>query len=178
MCGSTKNKISAVAEQIPQAPAEADFVGLIKYISEREKGLSRYSDKLRQSLVAIDQHLQNMHISINVQDKEPFAEDDAQGDPLQLYLYLGEGPRGFGGLWVYAAGYGSAFYGYKAFGDVKRLTLLQLVRSGRLPKFLALVAQNLAEAEAEYSEVATIAQKMAKAIENSDIAEHKRYSQA
>jgi len=163
-------KTKSSEEQIPQAPSEENFVGLVKYINEREKALSRYSNKLRESLKAIDAILQDMHISINLQDKQPFGEDNAQCYPLQLYLYLGERPRGEG-LWIHAEGCDTD-YGYKAFGDCSRNTLKQLVRSGRLPKFLVLVAQKMAEAEKEYSVVSAIAERMAKSIEPQDIAQN------
>jgi hypothetical protein len=50
-------------------------------------------------------------------------------------------------------------------GTPSRAELKQLVRGGRLPKFLQLVAEKLKEAEAEYGEVAAIAERMANAIQ-------------
>jgi hypothetical protein len=47
-----KNVKSAEA-QVPKAPSEEDFVGLVKYLEEREKNLSKYSDKLRENLAKI-----------------------------------------------------------------------------------------------------------------------------
>lgn len=40
-----------------------------------------------------------------------------------------------------------------------------LVESGRLPKFLNLIVQRLAEAEPEYAEVAALAEKLTKVVD-------------
>jgi len=217
-------KTKSSEEQIQQAPVETDFVGLVKYISEREKGLGRYSDKLRQNLQQIFDVFGSAHhcqicdeaeehgkhikyrseqgylkreqtetingitvthpanadyshpfkpkipISIDVKDSEIFAK--TQRDDLNVEYYrlathdlvlviMGEtsNEQDITGM--------SCWFtkpdAYRA--PPSREELKQLVKSGRLPKFLAFVAQKLAEAETEYCQVSTIAERMAKTLD-------------
>jgi len=220
-------KTKSSEEQIPQAPSEEDFVGLIKYISEREKGLSRYSDKLRQNLQRIfdvfgsahycqicdevEEHSKHikyrseqgylrreqtetingitvMHpanadyshpfkpkiaISINIEDSEIFAttpRDDLNAEYYRLatrdlaLVIMGStsNEQDITGMCCWFTKPDA----YRA--TPSREELKQLLKSGRLPKFLALVAKKLAEAEAEYGVVSAIAEKMAKAVETAD----------
>lgn len=167
---NTKSRKTKSAEaQIPQAPEESDFVGLIKYISKREKGLSRYSDKLRTSLIAIADAIRYINISINVTDKEAYfdettEEDDKHGYSVKNFLCIDD--HNLCTINRRKTEYGD-YHHQKLwyFSQLPRSELKTLVQSGRLPKFLVLVAQKLEEAETEYGVVAEIAEKMAKAIE-------------
>lgn len=200
MFGKTLNKkVSAEAEKIPQPTSEEDFVGLIKYIQEREKNLSKYSDKLRESVVRIanvfgdsdfcqicgkneshgnhaptiqgrGQYAGNTYnaggwhvfkpklkLSFKIEDEIIFFVDS---NGLDCKLLLNQ--YGLQVRVITCDGEEDVDY---YFAQCSRETLKALVQSGRLPKFLALVAKRLAEAEKEYGEVASIAEKIAKSLE-------------
>lgn len=227
---NTKSRKTKSAEaQIPQAPSEEDFVSLIKYVSEREKSLSRYSNKLRQSL----QHIFNIfgdpyycqicgysendtrHIKFRDEQgylhyeetstvngiTETYAKNkdyvhefkpkirvseeivdteiciETAEDELNFVRYrlvFSDGKlllRGWRNCEIDTTGVSVWFTepeGTQHGGTPSRAELKQLVRSGRLPKFLAYAAEKLAEAETEYGEVSAIAEKMAKAIETDE----------
>jgi hypothetical protein len=200
-------KANSAEAQNPQAPAEADFVGLIKYVSEREKNLSKYSDKLRISLQRVfdvfgnpeycqicnstvnsgtatgegenkEKHMGGSHpftpkirVSEEIEDTEICIETSEDELNFERYrLVFSDGKlllRGWRNCEIDATGVTVWFTepeGTQRGGTPSRAELKQLVRSGRLPKFLALVAEKLTAAEAEYAQVAEIAEKMAKAI--------------
>jgi len=204
-CGYRSANLITLAEEareVSQAPSEEDFVGLIKYINEREKGLSRYSDKLRQSLQRIfdvfgnpdycqicgcnkqtgtnqegenkGKHAGGAHafvpkirVSVNVRDEQEICPD--------MFLEFADGELRIADLSdCYQETDGNWYPSwlvpdnrsiYKHTYLASREELKTLVRSGRLPKFLALMAEKLRETEAEYGEVSELAERMAQAIE-------------
>lgn len=173
---NTQSRKTGAEAQVSQAPAEADFVGLVKYISEREKGLSKYSDKLRTSLQRIfnifgdsvncqvcdysapaeihksHAFVPKIQVSISVQDSEYFARETGEIDVY--YLCIAQSKM------LIQNQYGNMHDACTA----PRWLLKQLVLSNRLPKFLQLVAQRLQEVEEEYAQVSQIAERMAQAI--------------
>jgi mRNA degradation ribonuclease J1/J2 len=217
---NNKTRKESAEAQNTKAPSEEDFVGLIKYVEERERNLSKYSNKLRQNLQRIfsifsppyccricgcsendQKHIpfrdeqgylhdektstvngitvtyganknyshdfvETVSISIDVQD-DVFEErsTDKEGDE-QFWLQIVDGDFAIASGWDHNARWLTNPSGRQSWTPDREL-LKALVRSGRLPKFLALIAQKLSEAEKEYGDVAEIAEKMAKAIEHS-----------
>lgn len=90
-------------------------------------------------------------ISIRVQDTEAFNLDQPYENPKTLVLD-GTLQIGFGQ---------GVFMQNQTLEEASRYTLKQLVKSGRLPKFLKLIAEKLTETEQEYKAVAEAAEKMA-----------------
>ena len=223
--------------------AEAkELVKIIKYIEEREKNLSRYSDKLRFSLdrlfsvfgdkdlcrycgygktvylnapgdyqrlphdeaivainkmlnpteenvkwlqqrfegwrkdpkfkasqakdlfpkIAIHRFTPKIEVSIDLFDEQPFYRDEdleedaylAFHDHLLKIVFLPwNAPKDFNLASEYSV------------WQVGRFYLKQLVKSGRLIKFLEYTAKKLKEYEQEYREVSELAEKLAKAVE-------------
>jgi len=206
---NTKSRKTKSAEaQTPQAPAEADFVGLIKYLAEREKKLSKYSDKLRTSLQRVfdvfgdSSHCQicncseftgtalgegenkgkhaggshafipKVRVSENIADTEiciESVEDELNFERYRLVFSYGKlWLKGWRNCEIDATGVTTWLTtpeGTQRGGTPSRTELKQFVRSGRLPKFLAYATEKMAEAEIEYNKVATIAERMANAIQ-------------
>jgi uncharacterized coiled-coil protein SlyX len=183
-----KTQIGAEAQTTNQSTtAGAELTQTIVYLAEREANLSKYSDKLRESLGKIanqfgsadecvicgnrksagtaagngenyGKHMSGAHafkpkivVSIRVQDTEPFNADETD-EAVKTLVFDGTVQIGFGQ---------GGFMQNRTIDEVSRYTLKQLVKSGRLPKFLAYVAEKLQEAENEYKEVAEAAEKMA-----------------
>ena len=167
---NAKSRKTSAEAQFSQAPSEEDFVGLIKTIMEKEKGLSLDSDKLRQAMELVAKKFGNekgqIFISIDVCDDEPFlsTEDKDEEDDkwvtedyfLAIENHILKIIRKDQCQRICAD--------HPVASGHPRETLSALVKSGRLPKFLQLVAQKLADAQKEYAQVAEIAEKMANAI--------------
>lgn len=215
-----------VAEEIPQPPSEEDFVGLVKYLEEREKNLSKYSDKLRQSLQRVfdvfgdpdfcqicsysadnTRHVKfrdeqgylhgeetsivneqvvtyaknkdylhefkaKIRISEEIEDVAICMETRLDGQNFEQYKLVTRNDR----IWLQgrrncemdATGVTTWLTipeGTQRGGTPSRTELKQLVRSCRLPKFLAYASQKLAEDEQEYKAVAEAAEKMAASLQ-------------
>jgi hypothetical protein len=166
---------------------EGELAEVIQYIAEREENLSRYSDKLRQNLVRIsnlfgskmecricgEEHVApgardhdfvpKIYVSLDIIDTEPFlVEEDEEGRD-SYYLQLWESKLRIRMKRLYSDGE-ERFWDWRYFDDASRFVLKQLVKSGRLPKFLSYVAQVLQEKGQEYGEAAEVAAKMADAV--------------
>jgi len=164
--------------------AEAEITKIISYIEKRESNLSRYSDKLRESVQRIfdvfgnanrcqicniekafhgkdtHQFIPKVHISIDVLDDEPFYwyDDKHYGGRVNVFLATKNG-----GL-VIAEYYGEE-EAYTLPSRVSRKMLKELVKSGRLIQFLRKVAEELEKAEQEYGEVAEVAEKLTEGLD-------------
>jgi hypothetical protein len=210
-----KSRKASAEAQNSQAPSEEDFLGLIKYIEERGKSLSKYSDKLRTSLQRIfdvfgnprycqicgcnqetgtalgegenkGKHAGGNHVFTprirvgeEIADTEICIEtsvDDLNFERYRLVFHDGKLQlKGWRNCEMDETRVTTWFTwpeGTQRGGTPSRAELKQLVRSGRLPKFLTLAAGKLKQAEAEYQEVSEIAERMAKAIETPDTAQH------
>ncbi|MEM2293185.1 MAG: hypothetical protein QXX41_07915 [Nitrososphaerota archaeon] len=161
----------------------SELVELLKYIQEREENLSRYSDKLRRSLVKISNafgskdfcmicdRLQRYHtdvkdhefkakvyVSIDVLDDEPFYTEYDEYGTFDYYLAI----RGHELIIQVKVNREETIC--KGFGEVSRELLKALVKSKRLIPFLKKVADELERVGKEYKEVSEIAEKMASVI--------------
>jgi hypothetical protein len=164
------------------------LIEIIKYIQEREENLNRYSDKLRQSLLRIaqvfgsvrecqicnivhfwDQEYDHefkpkIHISIDINDQEPFLVEEGEEDKYSYYLQFWDGNLRIRIKKLIFTTNEERVWDWRYIDDASRYVLKQLVKSGRLPKFLEYVAQVLQEKGLEYGEAAEIASKMADAV--------------
>jgi hypothetical protein len=158
---------------------------VIKYIAEREENLSNYSDKLRKNLIRISnlfgspkecricsgEHIAprdhafvpKIWVSLDIIDSEPFYEEEDETGKDSYYLQMYDSNLRIRIKRTYSDGE-ERFWDYRYFCDASRLVLKQLVKSGRLPKFLAHVAEVLQQKGEEYGEASDIAQKMADAV--------------
>ncbi len=155
----------------PQVESRAEakeYQKLLQYIKMREQNLSRYSDKLRQTLNTLNAILRDdIKISIEVDDTEPFRvekiEEDS-GDIVEYKYYLAIQDHRL----IVRVHRDSAFYKEKwdwfGIANASRETLKCIIKSGRLLKFLQYVAENLEKTTKEYEAVATIAEKIAQAV--------------
>jgi len=166
---------------------------VLAYISEREGKLSNYSDRLRQAVKRIEDvfgnskfcqicgtgssgympydherdhpdhaFLPKIFVSLDIEDAEPFFTDDDENGPFSYLLALSDCD-----LVVWKRLKEDTVMPYCAKWEVSessRKILKELVRSGRIPKFLRLVAERLEQTGKEYGEVAEVAEKMAAAI--------------
>jgi len=175
--------------------AEADLIKTLKYLQEREKKLSNYSDKLRQAWIKISEvfglkkycricwQTANVHpdkhpevlkygahqftpkieVSIDIIDGKPFYSDEGESYYLAIidhYLKIVELPKDVKPTTLNAPNK----YTWPMW-NAPRWLLKQLTKSGRLLGFLQHVASVLEKAEKEYSEVADLAEKLAKALQ-------------
>ncbi len=119
-----------------------------------------------------------IQVSITVEDEQYFRREDDDGMNADTYWLVLMPPAGrrynYGGLLVKMVTNGCEEQAsYQTFKDeCSRATLKALVKSGRLPKFLALVTEKLEKTASDYKQVAEVAEKMAKAIEPADIVQH------
>ncbi|MEM2258029.1 MAG: hypothetical protein QXV39_07940 [Candidatus Caldarchaeum sp.] len=168
-----------MAEAKPTTPEGVDIIQTLKYLQERETELSRYSDKLRKAVQKIidvfgwkelcrecgelcnkhpagHQFVPKIYISIEVIDEQPFYVDD-DGDEFKLVLKDGR-------LWIGQF----TFNGYftRPVDDVSRKIVKELVKSGRLIKFLEVIRKQLDKTATEYQEVSLIAQKLAECFQS------------
>jgi hypothetical protein len=188
------NSAEAQTKTSAQAKADfSGLQQTIVYLKEREANLEKYSDKLREQLQqifepygspfycrtcgeyispdheAVRGHKPNPHIYVSISplpDTEIFYVEPEERDNGVCWLEL-DGADGLNIVSGYELGAGK--WTCKPKGNrgwtPNREVLKALVQSGRLPKFLAHAAKILAEAEAEYQQVADIAEKMAKVLE-------------
>jgi uncharacterized caspase-like protein len=169
MCEKQNQKISAEAQTKTSAQAEADFSGIqqtITYLAEREANLARYSDKMSKALYQIAETVNNLKISRDLEflDAEPFIINVEEEDNIyeKGYLYINGTLKA-----KFVKTYGTkiedenAKTEYWIFQSIPRRERKAIIASGRLPKFLKLVAEKLAETEQEYKEVMDAAEKMA-----------------
>jgi hypothetical protein len=164
------------------------LIEIVKYIQEREENLSRYSDKLRQSLVRIAQvfgsarecqicnsvhfwdqeydheFIPKIAVSLDITDPEAFYEEEDEEGKDIYYLQLWDLNLRICMKRVFFATGEERYWDWRYFNDASRHLLKELVRSGRLPKFLEYVAQVLQEKGLEYGEAAEVASKMADAV--------------
>jgi len=163
--------------------SENELVELLKYIREREENLSRYSDKLRKSLIKISnafgskdfcaicdrfqryhkdfadhEFKQKIYVSIDILDDEPFFIEADEYDKIDYYLAFR------GSKLVIQVKVNGKETIVKFFENVSRELLKALVKSKRLIAFLQKVADELERIGKEYKEVAEIAEKMASVI--------------
>jgi len=124
---------------------------VIEYIEKRQNSIRHYSDKLEEALTKLRAYLWRKVDDVYV-DSEPFRVTEE----YKYYLMLG--PSGIAVRRVDEYGRVDEFTP----SELKRETLKELYRSGRLIVFLKSVAEQLAVEEREYSELIRIAE----AIEN------------
>jgi hypothetical protein len=175
--------------------AEAqDLNQILGYIEQREETLSRYSDKLRQSLVKIanvfgrkdlcrlcgwwvDRHptrktgeivcekpIPCIEVSIDIKDDEPFYVQPATDIAPEIKYYLAIRNHNLGWIYITYSGENPKHVCDFAY-DASRELLKALVKSGRLIPFLQKVADVLTAEGEEYREVAEVAEKLAKAVQ-------------
>jgi len=138
---------------------EREIIKLFKYIREREENISRYSNKLRETLVQIANLFglpPKIYVSVKVRDDEPFYEDE------NAYYFL---EISFSELKIASKDKEKGIFNwYFFFEGAEKEMLKELIKSKRLIPFLHKVAETLKEKEDEYKRVSEIAEKMAKAI--------------
>jgi len=169
-----------------------DINKLLDYLRQREQNLSRYSDKLRQSLIKIasvfgpsnkcqncdwyvDRHptihagevicnkpTPKISVSVDVIDDEPFYIETSEYAPGGMIDYKLAFQCHKLG---YIEIYGQERSSLREFVSAPREVLKELIKSGRLIPFLEKVADTLANKCAEYKEVAEVAEKMAQAVQ-------------
>lgn len=175
--------------------AEAEIIKAIEYIQEREKNLSRYSDKLRQAWITISdifgkaKYCRICGQSKGVHpDKHPevkkYGEHEFQ-PKIEVSIdiidskpfYSGEGSNYYLAVVDHYLKIVElskdvepatlhTFYKYTwPIWGAPRWLLKQLTKSGRLLGFLQYVAKTLKKMEKEYGEVADLAEKLAKALQ-------------
>jgi hypothetical protein len=173
MTPNQNGKISAEAQIKTSAQAEADFSGIqqtLKYLSEREENLARYSDKMSKALYKIAEAINNLNISRDLVfvDTEPFIvnkPENAEDNTVEKgYLYLNGTLKA-----KFVKTFGEIEDEYAKtewwiFQSIPRRERKAIIQSGRLPKFLAYVAEKLAQTEQEYKIVAETAEKMASSV--------------
>ena len=166
MCEPQKIKQNR-AEAQTKAEATPQLQKTIKYLEERQTNLSRYSDKLSSALYAIANAIDDLNLSSDLYfiDTEPFCtreKDEFTTEKGYLQIYKG----------TLITHYAVLRYGYldyektedRIFNSIPRSERKQIVASGRLPIFLAAVAEHMRETEEEYRKVAEAAEKMAASI--------------
>jgi len=160
-------KANSAEAQNPKAPVETDFVGLIKYLEEREKNLGKYSDKLRENFEKVWAKLNSiLPADFLMRGKDFFSEEEEYFGEISWHLEtLPETEKWYAGLYI-VKDYGTGEIQISV-KDVSRKLLKALVSSGALIEFVKIAGETLAKAEQEYSQVADVAEKMAKAIEPS-----------
>ncbi|MCR6692757.1 MAG: hypothetical protein MRT15_10220, partial [archaeon YNP-LCB-003-016] len=140
---------------------EPELVRLAKYIEEKERQLSNYSDKLRDSVEAIFYYFSRQSrcpVSIDITDTIPFYHNEKYD--LDYYLAF----RRHDLVIVIRPSGQEEWENIEGPGNISREALKALVKSGRLVEFLKIVSQKLEELNKEYGEVSEAAEKMAKAI--------------
>jgi len=172
-----------------------DLIKTIKYIEEREKNLSRFSDKLRRAWIRISDifglkkycricwQTANVHpdkhpkvLEYGVHEFQPKIEvsiDIVDEEPFysddesSYYLAIIDHYLKILDLPrdVKPATLNTPNEYTWPMWNAPRWLLKQLTKSGRLPKFLRHVAKTLEKMEAEYKEVSEIAEKLAKALQ-------------
>lgn len=156
--------------QTPKAPSEEDFVGLAAYIQERNDNINRFSDKLRTNLIEFADKIENK-TGITITDTEPYLDETTEGDIAHGFTtksYLRLEPQGN----LITVVINSMEDGDPTttkekewfFRHIPREDLKAIITSGRIPKFLRYAAAVLAEKEAEFEQVADIAEKINQAI--------------
>lgn len=165
----TSRKASAEAQK-PQAQAKADFSGIMKYLTEKEGNLAKYSDKLRESILTVEAKLDSLIPSDFLMRGKAFweEEDEYLGTVTYQIATLAEDEKWYAGLYIVKSF--STGEIRTTFKESSRRVLKALVQSGALLEFATIAAQKLAEAEKEYGQVAEAAEKMAKALEPDDVA--------
>jgi hypothetical protein len=158
-------KANSAEAQVSKAPSEEDFVGQIKYLEEREKNLSKYSDKLRENVEKVWTKLDGtLPADFLMRGKDFFSEEEEYFGEISWHLAtLAETEKWYAGIYV-VKNYGTGEVQI-SIKDVSRKVLKALVSSGALIEFAKIAEETLAAAEQEYKQVADVAEKMAKAIE-------------
>lgn len=168
--------------------AEAENISkILRYIEKREQNLSRYSDKLRQSIIKIvdvfgperycrscDQPERShddpekcafkpkIQVSLEIIDDVPFYTDELREEDY----YLATVDHYLKAVGVAKGGDPTdrAHRWTQWFDDCSREKLKALVKSGRLIPFLQKVVDTLQAKCMEYEEVSEVAEKLAKAV--------------
>lgn len=96
-------------------------------------------------------------VSIDIDDTETFYEEHIETVDVNYGYFLGFRDHN---LWIIEANYTDDTECEKSIGFSQRKVLKELVKSGRLTKFLIVVAERLKRAEEEYKEVSEIAEKL------------------
>lgn len=159
-----------ISEEKQITSAGAELKQAIEYLAERATTINRYSDKLSEALGKIDNAIYDIKISrdFTFTDTEPFyttttPETDREFATTEKgFLTIQDGRLKF--KYFKTAGGYTQTEQWNVF-QISRLERKAIIQSGRLPKFLAYVAEQLAIAEQEYKQVAEIAEKMANAIQ-------------
>ena len=106
-------------------------------------------------IIYIEEHISHkflpkVYVSIEIRDDEPFFVDDEK----EYFLVMGPA-----GMRVEIDNNGSK----KVVGveDISRRAIKALVKSGRISKFLGIVAEKLEKASEEYQDVAEVAERLA-----------------
>lgn len=162
-----KQKISGENQALAPSAEAKDLLGKIKYIQEKNENINRYSDKLSKALYTISQIIAKINISRDFAflDTEPFCTTEINEFETEkgfLLLKNGNLETEFQTTNVI---YDMPHVERWQFGSIPRKERKAIIQSGRLPKFLAHVAEQLEKADLEYNVVSEIAEKMAKAIQ-------------
>jgi len=169
-----------------------DLNKILGYVQEREQTLSKYSDKLRKSLVKIanvfgspefcqrcnkwaeyhekpgvkdacDKFKPKIQVSVDVVDDQPFLKEAENETAPEIRYYLAVIDHYLG--YVDEEGTYSNSRLITTFEHAPREVLKALVKSGRLIPFLQKVAGTLQDKTEEYRDVAEVAEKMAQAVQ-------------
>ncbi len=167
----TEVKTQKISEEKQTTSAGAELTQAINYLTERQTNINRYSDKLSEALGKIDKAISDIKISRDFTfiDTEPFytkttSETDQEFSTIEKgFLTIQDGHLKLKYFKTAGGGYTQTEQWYVF--QIPRLERKAIVQSGRLPKFLAYVAEQLAVAEQEYKQVSEVAEKMALAIQ-------------
>jgi len=129
--------------------AGAELTQTIAYIAEREANLAKYSDKLRNAVEKIAVTVSKGTPGMVIMQETPFY---VAADETEYFLHFDND-----GLYVKKVKFGVNTF--LPLVNCSRAAVKAMVPT--LPKFLAYVAEKLAEAEKEYKQVAEAAEKMA-----------------
>jgi len=157
-------KTKSSEEQIPQAPSEEDFVGLFNKVKEYEETLGKHCEIIRQSINKFAQTFEQIKVSIEFSDYEPFWIDEDN----EKYFLTVEHHK----LYIIRENDGTIVAHHPLNSGFSRNTLKALINSGRLSKFLEHLAETLKFLGEDYAEVRAIAERMAKSVEITEPAEH------
>lgn len=155
-----------------QNSAEALINETLKYISERENNINKYTDKLNKALGIINQAIDNLKISRDLyfEDTCPFyvnsvAYEKAMNTVTEKgYLIIENGYLKLKFIQQESLSHYTACKVWHIY-QVSRKERKALITSKRLTAFLKIVAAKLEETEKEYKDAAEIAEKMASAIQ-------------
>jgi len=127
------------------------------FVEHDELFSEKYLDVLEDKYKKLHKFIPCVEVDIDVDDVEPFHVDEYE----QKYFLAF---RDHELICVVVDWDGERHKDYKALSDLDRNKLKDLVKSGRLIKFLQHVVERLKEQEQDFKEVSEIAEKMASAL--------------